>query len=153
MKQKRKQHYQWSLSEKLVWLLYAIIALSLFFTFISLLPQHFEIQPHLIPTADYLQQYPEDNVLEISIVQVSQTSDGQYDVCLKSNNDPKFRIDGSWNWQMYIDGQYVRSLSSKRTVDGFYRCASHIYLAKGSHLVEYRNQDTIYTQKWTIEIK
>lgn len=153
MKLKRGQRHKWSKSEQLVWCVYAIIALLFGFIFMSLSPQRFEIQPQLIPTAEYLQKFPEENKARTLVKQVSETNDSQYDVCFQNIDNVFFEPEQGQAWEMYIDGQLVRTLSSIRTVDGFWKCASHIYLSTGLHLVEYQNQKLNINQKWSLEVE
>lgn len=154
MKKKRGQEFQWSRSERFVWFVYGMIAIVLVFILFSLMPQHFEISAELMPTAEYLREFPQEHVFEIIVNPLSEADGSQYDVCIQVVGKLILNSKPSLNdWQMYIDGHMVRSLSTIRTVDGFFHCASHIYLAKGLHLVEYQIQDTIYNQSWSIEIE
>jgi len=122
-------------------------------------PRNYEIPQELIPTAQYLQDFPEESDVQIIIERVSEDKVSR-DVCVEMPNYWGFdeiNYSDFQNERFILDGTVVRNLSTWTEYGSILfsvsRCASKISLPTGLHLVEYHNPQLNINQKWAIEIE
>jgi len=121
--------------------------------FVSIVPQYFVISWELIPTAQYLQEYSEDNVFQLVVLQEYQHDKSLYDICIDMGYGALNYGDNRRTGFIIIDGQIpLRTGEMTRSLSVFY-CARGVYLEKGLHLIEYKSQEVLFNQKWSIEIE
>lgn len=157
-KQKQKPQHQWTIEEKIAWLLFGVLVFVGVTILIPTQPQHFEITSDLLPTAEYLRDFPYEENFEIETRRLPIEGESSFEVCIYIGNH-------WWDkWEQALEGDsiIIDGTVVRNTATGYLatyppadisRCAYDVRLAQGLHLVEYQNHDTIYNQIWSIEIE
>lgn len=121
--------------------------------FISMLPQNFVIPSELIPTAEYLHKYPEDNEFQLAIRQNYQHDEFLYDICIEMGNGELNYGDNRRTGLILVDRQLPLNTGEFTQGWSVSHCAMGVYLEKGLHLIEYKRENVLFYQKWAIEIE
>lgn len=153
MKEKRKRQ---SRKDKflgyILWtILGCLLLLGIFSVINSRLAHYFVIPSELIPTAQYLQEHPDDNDFQLVLWHEDENDEFLYGVCIDTGN-VELNYDNRTG-SIFIDGRRTLTLPERTKSLSILYCARGVYLEKGLHLIEYKSENVAFNQKWSMGIE